>query len=299
MGTLPPAVVFFSINKVVLSYLNARSWMRLYALTQGLRACLIAGALLGLALARVSGPYTVAAFALAEGALALVSVGLLAVTRQLLPPTGGWRRAIRGHLRFGWRILPANLVLEFNTKIDIITMGLVTGNDKLVGHYSLAALLIEGFYQLFVVVRRTINPALARAWPDSPEHIIDLRRKLRRWLTPAALLAAAVVLGAYFVACQLWLDPEYAAATWPLAIMLAAVALTSPQVALGNLLAQTGHPSDESLVNVVAAGVNLAASVALIAMFGMMGAAVSVAASYGAFALMLRYRAKRRLGLVV
>ncbi|MDR1118106.1 MAG: hypothetical protein LBL01_02255, partial [Bifidobacteriaceae bacterium] len=46
---LPPALVFFALNKVALNYLNAQGRMRAYAALQALRFILIGGALAALA----------------------------------------------------------------------------------------------------------------------------------------------------------------------------------------------------------------------------------------------------------
>lgn len=40
--------------------------------------------------------------------------------------------------KFGYQILPANLVLELNSKADVLCLSFVTGDEKLVGIYSFA-----------------------------------------------------------------------------------------------------------------------------------------------------------------
>ena len=44
--------------------------------------------------------------------------------------------------------------------VDIICLGVVLGDDFLIGIYSFAILFVEGFYQLYVTVRRSINPKI-------------------------------------------------------------------------------------------------------------------------------------------
>jgi O-antigen/teichoic acid export membrane protein len=331
---LPPALPFFALNKVALNYLNARGRMRAYAALQALRFVLIGAALATLAALAVTGPELVYCFALAEAALAIGTAVWLAArgdltapnntnntnstnsTNSTSKPTGTpkapktqpqqqpqqqpqpWPSLIRAHLWFGVRIMPANLVLEFNTKIDLVVLSLLTGNDTLVGYYSFASLFVEGFYQVFVVVRRQVNPSLARFERQGAfdaAAFAALRAKLIRWLLPAGLAGAAALIGVYQIVPWALGAPGYRAATWPLALMLAAVAATAIPVTLGNIMNQTGHPAAESAVNLAAAGSNLIASLALVPILGMWGAAIGVGISYIVFGVALRRVAARRL----
>jgi O-antigen/teichoic acid export membrane protein len=295
--TLPAALVFFALNKVALNYLNARGRMRAYAILQALRFVLIGLALAALAAARVPGTALPYCFALTEASLCVATLAVFAVRGELRPaaPTGG---LIKQHISFGWKIMPANLILEFNTKIDLVVLSLLTGDDVLVGHYSFASLFVEGLYQLFVVIRRQINPALARMEQDGvmdKPAFASLRSKLIRHAAPAGVIAAAALVGVYQLVPWLLNAPGYRSATWPLALMLLAVGVTAVPVILGNVLNQTGHPLDESKVNVAAAAANLLVGLALAKPLGMWGAAIAVAASYIVFGVALRVIAARRL----
>ncbi|MDR2381950.1 MAG: polysaccharide biosynthesis C-terminal domain-containing protein [Bifidobacteriaceae bacterium] len=301
LNALPPALVFFALNKVALNYLNARGRMRAYAVLQAARFIMIGAALAGLAAGRVPAYALTYCFAIAEAVLAIGTLAVFAA-RGILTPARPPAQLIRSHLAFGVKIMPANLVLEFNTKIDLIVLSLLTGNDTLVGHYSFASLFVEGFYQVFVVVRRQINPSLARLEHGGTvdrAQFASLRAKLVRWVLPAGLVAAAALVGIYQTIPYLTGDPAFRSATWPLALMLVTIALTTVPVTLGNLLNQTGYPADESKVNVAAAGANLLISLALVRAFGMWGASVAVAASYIVFGVTLRWAASKRLGIKV
>ena len=51
----------------------------------------------------------------------------------------------------------SGILTEVNTRVDILVLGYFHG-DTLVGVYSFAAILAEGFSQLPMVVRRSIDP---------------------------------------------------------------------------------------------------------------------------------------------
>lgn len=299
LWSLLPALPFFSMNKVILGYVNGRSEMRAYAVLQSLRNIFIAVALLVLALVGTPGALVCLCFAIAEFALFLVSAGYLLARRQLAFTTASLGVWMKRHLHFGVRILPGNLVLEFNSKIDIICLGWVLGNDTIVGYYSFASLFTEGFYQLFVVMRRSINPLLAQynVAGRMKASFEALRDRLRRPLWILSLPAAAVLCVAYYLLCILMGRQGYEQATLPLAVIVASIALNSRSIVFGNLLAQTGYPTQESIVNVAAATTNLLLNLVLIYFFGMLGAAVATGVSYFVFNGLLRLFSWQKLKL--
>ena len=178
------ALPLFSVNKVALSYLNGLSRMRAYAVFQAMRPILIVLTILACALLSVPGKYLSSAFFVAEFILTIVFFLYVAICR--IPVARPRLDLAKELLRFGVFIFPDNLILEFNTRIDIIVLGLFTGNDYLVGIYSFAALFAEGFYQLFVVVRRIINPKITQAYGNQD----GLKERLEAIIAPVEEISA-------------------------------------------------------------------------------------------------------------
>lgn len=291
------ALPLFSVNKVALSYLNGLSEMRAYAIFQGLRPVFIVGAILFLSLKSYPGRYLTASFFLAELALTILFGGYVVVRRvSLRRPDYVLAKKL---LHFGISIFPGNLILEFNTKIDIICLGLFTGNDYLVGIYSFAALFAEGFYQLFVVVRRIINPRITQAYAmreglcEKLKAIVTLVKKYLRFGAPAAAL---LLIGVYYAACYLLKREPYLAAVVPLAILAGSIAINSKNICLGNLLSDIGKPTAESFVNLIAAASNISFNCVLIPLFGLTGAAIATGISYFVFAYAQRRFITKHLG---
>ena len=291
------ALPLFSVNKVALSYLNGLSQMRAYAVFQALRPIFIVGSILFLSLKGYPGKYLAASFCLAELALLIFLALYAAVDRiPLKRPNFALAKEL---LRFGISIFPGNLILEFNTKIDIICLGLFTGNDYLVGIYSFAALFAEGFYQLFVVVRRIINPKITQAYSlreGLRDHLNDLVALVKKYLRFGAPAAAVLLIGIYYAACYILKREPYLAALLPLAVLACSIAANSKNICLGNLLSDIGKPSAESLVNLIAAASNVVFNCILIPLFGLIGAAVATGISYFVFAYAQRWLITKHLG---
>lgn len=191
------------------------------------------------------------------------------------------------------------MILEFNTKIDIICLGLLTGNDYLVGIYSFAALFAEGFYQLFVVVRRIINPRITQVYAERD----DLRKKLetivalaKKYLRFGAPAAALLLISVFYAGCYILQREPYLAAILPLAILASSIALNSKNICLGNLLSDIGKPTAESLVNLIAAASNIVLNCIMIPLFGLTGAAIATGISYFVFAYAQRRLITKHLG---
>lgn len=302
LWALVPALPFFSLNKVILHYLNALSEMKAFAIIQALRNLLITGALIIFALAGMPGQWLPLSFFAAE-------LLLFCLSTIWMLQSGKWPRCqlfelkpwFAKHFGFGWRILPGNFVLEFNTKIDILSLNWLGIPHHMVGYYAFAGNLFEGFYMLFVVVRRNINPMLAKYHHAGllQKEYPALRATLRKWLTLLSAPAGSLVVLGYYLLCVLLARPEYLAALLPLAIVTASIALTSRSITMGNLLAQTGNPSQESVLNMAAAGSNLLINFILIPYWGITGAALATGLSYFIYAALLHLFAKKKLGLRV
>lgn len=180
-------LLFFSVNKVTLGYLNGNSRMKAYAVFQSLRNILIAMALFLLALGHTDGVMLILCFPCAEFCLFICMTVYLKASKICIGRPE-WK-CIKEHIRFGFYILPGNLILEFNAKLDIIALGWILADDRLIGYYSFASLFSEGFYQLFVVVRRNLNPFIARFYLNNrmDDGFYNMKNKIRHYVNLIAV----------------------------------------------------------------------------------------------------------------
>lgn len=297
--TVLPALIFFSQNKVILGYLNGLSRMKVYAVFQALRNIFITVSILFLALCKMKGVLISRCFLLAESMLFIISVVYLLKQRLLLPKCA--KEWLDKHFNFGIRILPANLVLELNTKIDVICLGMILKNDSLVGVYSFATMFTEGFYQVFVVVRRSINPKITQLfWKNrEDDRFLALKKKIERYLKISGFPLLIALVGGFSLICFLIRKDEYYQGIVPLCIISMSIILNSKGIVFGNMLSQLGYPTEESLINCITAMSNFILNFIFIKYWALSGAAIATAVSYCVYTIMLKYYAKKELKIKI
>lgn len=288
---------FFSMNKILLNYLNGLSRMKAYAVFQSLRYFFIAAAILVMGLMKVGGHFLTCSFTFAEAVLMLIMLIYLQCIRML----GGrvkWEYVL-AHMKFGTKILPANMVVELNTKVDIICLGFLVKNDFVIGIYSFAILFAEGFYQIYIVIRRSINPKLTEAsvgrkLEEEFTAIDKVLRKYFRWLSPFLMIA---IMGAYYAVCLVLGRTEYFEGMKYLFIICAAMVINGRSIVYGNIFSQLGFPVIESGINVITVFSNFAMNICFILLCGTMGAAAATAVSHCIYGGLIRMGIKRKFGL--
>jgi len=299
LAVAAPGIACFSINKVLLSYINAQRWMRAHAVFQAGRYLLMLCFLLALTAAGAPGQYL--PFLLSGSEVVLLIALLLFVGRQVVwAAVPRWRTWWRVHLSFGVSALPNGLLGEINTKVDVLMLGLFTG-DAVVGIYSLAALVAEGMLQLPVVFRMNLNPLLTRLHAEGRQE--DLRAAIRKVRNATyAVMGAACTVATVAFPLLLWIltqRNEFTASWAPFGVLMAGMAASSGYFPLRHLLIQTGFPGANTLFTVALVTTNLGLNAVLIPLLGLYGAAVATATSWLAGIVYLRALTHRLLGIRV
>lgn len=290
-----PGLLFFSINKVILNYLNGLSEMKSYAVFQSIRYISIVLIIWLLGIWKCGNIWLSFSFVGAEVIVFIMAVAYL-LYRKLLG-RGISLRYIQEHIRFGMYILPANMVLELNTKVDIICLGLVLRDDYLIGIYSFAIIFAEGFYQLYITVRRSINPKITECYVDGglQQGIEEINVNLKKYLrifSPIALLLVAI---GYYVICCFLGQRDYIVGLKYLILICIAIVISGRKIIFGNIFAQTGFPVYESMINLITVASNFLLNLLLIYVWGLLGAAIATAVSHLIFGLIMHYCAKKEL----
>lgn len=295
-----PAIVIFSANKVILNYFNGISYMRIYAVLQSARSIAIAIGILFLAQRGVNEVQISLCFLFGELIVALIGVVLL-ICFKMLPfrVSSNW---IKRHMGFGNKILLSNMVLELNTKVDIICLGWILKDDYQIGIYSFAILFAEGFYQVFVVVRRSMNPLITRTYHEyesNKESIAGLLKDAGRIIRFLRVPGLVAIVTGYYVLCHLMNKQEYLDGLWSMLIVCIFIAFTAKSIVFGNFFAQIGKPELESLINIITVATNFVGNIILISIFGVYGAAIATGISYLVFSVMLKVLLKKRVNIII
>ena len=291
------ALLFFAINKVILGYLNGLSKMKEYAVFQSMRNIFIAMWIIIFAVLKLPGDKITFCFAGAEIMIFILEVPLLFLREKFrVCISFHWLKKI---IVFGVHIMPANIVLELSTKVDILCLSWILKNERIVGIYSFAALFGEGFYQLFVVIRRSINPHITQNYikKELEQYYITSVKKVRSIGYMLGIIFLVLIVLGYGVLCFLIGDISYYKGMIPLVIIMAAIVCNMKSIVFGNILSQTGFPTAESVNNVITVMANFILNIVFISQWGMVGAALATGASYFVFSINQRMMVKKYLQL--
>ncbi len=296
INTIWVALIFFSINKVFLGWLNGCSKMKAYACFQASRNVAIAGSLLVFAKTGLSGDILTYCFLIAEIILFVFELLYVIIEHQKIR----FEKTdvpIKELVWFGLRILPSNAVLELNTKVDVICLSFILQDERLVGIYSFAALFGEGFYQLFVVIRKIINPRITQHHISETlkDYIKSIKSKYMFWIYSGFSAVSIILVIGFIILVKLLGKDDYLSGIAVLCILCISMILNSKSIVFGNILAQTGFPFNESVLNIITTASNGALNILLIIRFNMIGAALATGLSYFVYNITQKFLIKRNL----
>jgi O-antigen/teichoic acid export membrane protein len=285
-----PAILLFSLNKLLLGFVNGMRFMKAFAIMQGMRYVLIILFLLGMAWLKAPSKYVALAFTFAEIGIFLPSLFFIFRHISLQKPR---REKMKDGFHFGGKSVAGGVIGDLNTKVDIFVLGIFS-SDRIVGIYSFAALLAEGFFVLIVVFRNNMNPLFARLiMQKNYGELRVLQKDIARKVLPLSAAGAVLIMIGFWVLCFIMPGQAYIEALIPLGVILACMAVASPYVVSGNLLTHQGRPGLDSFITILTVVVNALCNVLLIPLWGMMGAAVATGFSYLCFSSMTKMAIKK------
>ncbi len=292
-----PGLFCFALNKTLFAIANGLRQMRLYAVAQALRGVLYVVGIVAVYLRHLPGDAIPVVLTLSEG---VVLVVLLVATRQWLWPRwgdalGAWSRV---HFAFGVRSFGSGLLLELNTRVDVLILGYFW-TDAIVGVYSFAAVLVEGLAQLPVVLRTNINPLLAQYLARRDRAgLSELIRKGRRYTYLAMAGVGLVAIALYPLGVGLVTNQDAFRASWPVfAILMLGLCASAGYLPFQQILLQSGHPGTHTLMTLAVVAFNAVGNAALVPLWQAPGAAIATAAAFVFSVLLLRGLAARYAGV--
>jgi len=294
-----PGFFCFALNKVLMGVLNGFREMKAYAFATGSRYILMVIMLIGCVLFKAPG-YAIT-LAISWGEIILL-FALLWTTRRLYRPVwitrwSGWGRR---HFVFGAKSFLSGTLAELNTRVDVIMLGYFT-TDRAVGIYSMAALIVEGFMQVLIVVRDNLNPLLTKyATQNRKEELKQMTRRGLIILYPAVTLLGliAVLVYPYFIKFFV-ADQEFLIGWLPFGILMAGLVLASGYLPFNMFLVQAGFPGLHTFFEIMIVGSNIVLNALFIPRWGLYGAAAATALSFILSVAYLKLLVKKRLDLKI
>jgi O-antigen/teichoic acid export membrane protein len=276
-----PGLLFFSWNKVLLSYHNGCRRMKAFAVFNFLRyAAILLGLILFIFL-KYDVNYLPLILSAAELALFLV------VMVYSLPFLWGaihkkrlfvW---IKIQYKFGNKALLGNFLLDVNTKVDVFILGIFL-TDSQVGIYSFASTFAEGFMQLPVLLRNNINPILAKLsvkgnFKLTEKIINNSKTKFLKMIGGIGILAILMFPLVFIV----FAIEEHRFDTWLIfSILVLFVSISSGYQPFLMLFNQFGHPWQQTKFIFVLFLSNVLLVLLLVPFMGIYGAALGTGLSF-------------------
>ncbi|TSA56205.1 MAG: hypothetical protein D4R45_01170 [Planctomycetaceae bacterium] len=228
LGLTAPGLIAFALNKVLLNVLNGVSHMRAYAIFQSLRFILILCGVVFVIVLSFPANYLAGSVTFSE--IVLLFVLLVYVHRKVAPlkikaASSGWYSE---HISFGSRGFLSGVLVQINTRIDVLTLGYFL-SDTIVGVYSFAAILAEGFGQISIVVRRNVDPLLGTCF--SKKNFLQIEqysKKIKRVFFPLMIGVSVVAALLYPVGLKIFVaDVEFKQSWYVFVILMAGVAINA------------------------------------------------------------------------
>jgi len=287
---------FFSINKVMLGFLNGAHRIIAFAIGNAARYLLILASILYCIRLEYPGESLPLCFTVSE---IILTLGLSVVciheaSGPLFPDIRSW---LRRHLHFGIRALPSSVIQDLNSRIDILILGLMKTAD-VVGIYSMASIFALGWMQLIMTLRFSVDPVLAPL--IASKRMDELRALVRRvkWSTYAAvIIAMSVSIFIYpFILDIILHKPDFGSSWMVYCLLAIGITFAAGYIPLGGMLQQAGYPEAQSLLLGIVLVINIVGNLLLVPKFGAIGAACGTAFSQIAFVFLLRSLVKSKLG---
>ena len=290
---------FFSINKVFLSMLNGLSRMKSYAIYQALRYIFMILALIGATMLHSPGDHLGVIFSVAESLLFLCMLPVTLPEMQW-PTLAVLKEWVGKHLDFGIRGFFSNVLLQLNTRVDVLILGYFY-DDRIVGIYSFAAILAEGIYQLPFVLQLNYNPILVNLIAD--QKIDELKLTIKKGVRFSYLVMLVIGLSAvllYPLGIALVTNKAAFMQSWPIfAILMAGIVVASGYVPFGTILLQAGRPGLHTLMIVLLVFTNIIGNYVLVPVLGATGSAIATGFSFALSMLLLKIFTKGALKLQI
>lgn len=285
LGGIP----FFVINKIFLCYLNGLSRLKEYAIFQSVRYILIVVVIGAIGCSGFSGNSLGFVFVIEE--LILFTLFILIYRERIDTPSFQW---IKKHVVFGLRVLPSNMTAEITPKADILCLSIMNVDDGMIGIYSLVSACSEGYYNLYLVLRRKIDPIISLLYETSNhinfKKINDIIKNYIRFILP---LSGTIIVVTYYIFFTVINKRIYLDGLPELLVLYIAIMLNGYGISYSNMLAQMGFPGRESLINVITLIFNIILNIFLIPFWGILGAAFATAMSYFVFSILLMIMVKK------
>ena len=278
-----PGLLFFSLNKVLINTLNGLRHMKAYAIYRALRYFLLPLSIIIMLLLQLSGDMLSLSLSVTEIILffaLFIYINSQVLRLKLSSNVISW---FSKHLSFGLRGMLSGILIEMNSRVDILMLGYFS-TDALVGVYSFAAILAEGFSQLPLVLRWNFDPIIGEYFANQEQaKISDLARKVKLVFYPLMGIVGILSVLMYPVLFNFAVPDggDKVHMSWLVfAIIMSGIIINAGYRPFVGILLQGGLPGSFTLMILALLVSNIVLNVSLIPILGLYGAALATALVY-------------------
>jgi O-antigen/teichoic acid export membrane protein len=291
-----PGLFFFALNKVLFGVVNGLRRMRAFAVLQSCRFLLMLAGFGVVVELELGADHVAFLFTFAEGVLCL----LLAIEVGIQIPwkaARGWAAWVGRHFRYGVKSCLAGVLLELNSRVDVIVLGYYLA-DGPVGVYSFAAMIAEGVFQLMVKLQNNYNPVIAEHVATGRLRELEaLVRRGRWWSWLLMLGVGTVAVAGYPLGLKIiHADPELASGWLAFGCLIGGIFLSAGYMPFQQTLLMAGRPGWHTAMMATMVVVNFVGNVILIPHWGLAGSATATAFAMCVSVIVLRWMVRREIG---
>lgn len=283
-----PGLLFFSLNKVILAFMNGMRFMIAFAIFNFLRFALMLILLVYILLSNIQERYLALIFSIPEAilflALFLYNIkyyGYSSIKRLI--------HLCKLHFRFGSHAALGNIFLDINSKVDVIILGMFLPDGK-VGIYSFAAFIVDGFLQLFLVFRTNINPIITKIFYSEKRAVLEkmVRTKIVIFYKIFIIIGISAIV-IYPIFLKLLKVNEFFLLNFAIFSILSIGCIAgSGYIPFQMIFNQTGFPRLQSIFLFCIFAINVLLNFILVPIWGVLGSAVATSLAFVIQAVLLK-----------
>lgn len=291
-------LIFFSFNKILLASKNGLRQMKVFAIGQLLRFVFIFLAFLFLTIKEYDPVFLPSILAVSEAFL-FVFLFIASIPDLKSFKRVGSKKMWILQFKYGNSAFAGNILLDVNTKVDVFTLGLFL-NDAMVGIYSLAATIAEGFMQLPVLYRNNLNPILTKLHLSKNRALQErvLKKNIKTAYKYLALLGILSIVVFPIIPFLFEIEEAWQAFS-VYAILIGGVILTAGYQPLLMIFNQLGEPKLQTWYFFLIFLSNVIFNFSLVPIIGIYGAALGTSLSFLVQVFVLKYYLTKRFNLHV
>ena len=268
------SLFFYAINKVISGSFNGLRLIKMFSVLQALRGVFLVVSLLIFYHLSISG-YFIAKIVLWTE-MGLFFFGLISlVAHGLFKPHQFSFSYANEHFFFGMKSMLSGVIIELNTRVDILLLGFFLA-DNLIGIYALAASLAEGFLLILSVFRSNFNPILAEhLFKDDKTFLIDFIKvwKIRVLMIMGGLFIVSIPL--YDLIVHILGKGNWRSSLLYFVILSIGPLTISKNFPFLGALLQYKKPGWMTWISAVSIVINIVLNVLFIPLWGLTGAAIA------------------------